>query len=61
MKKKNKRKSSFTLDDYVKAMKKGNREAESDLLGPGFHAVHRIHASKKNYTRKQKNKSEVAE
>lgn len=46
----------ITLDDYIKAIKVGNREAEKDLLGPGFHAVHHIHRSKKIYTRKDKHK-----
>ncbi|WP_291527811.1 hypothetical protein [Bacteroides sp. UBA939] len=46
----------FTLNDYLKAAKKGSREAEMELLGPGFHAVHRVHGSKKTYTRKAKHK-----
>lgn len=54
MRKKNKQ--SFSLDDYVKAMKKGSREAEQELLGPGFHATHRVHASVKTYNRKLKHK-----
>lgn len=52
------KKKGFTLDDYMKAAKKGSREAEQELLGPGFHAVHRIHRSKKTYTRKTKHKGE---
>jgi len=50
------KKKGFTLDDYIKAAKKGSREAEQELLGPGFHAVHRVHRSKKTYTRKPKHK-----
>lgn len=50
------KKKGFTLDDYMKAAKKGSREAEQELLGPGFHAVLRIHRSKKTYTRKTKHK-----
>ncbi|WP_018667704.1 hypothetical protein [Bacteroides gallinarum] len=50
------KKDKITLDDYIKAVKKGNREAEQELLGPGFHATHRIHSSKKTYTRKRKHK-----
>ena len=46
----------ITLDDYVKAMNKGSREAEQAMLGPGFHATHRIHRSKKTYIRKTKHK-----
>ena len=44
------------LSDAVKAMRKGNRESEFELLGPGFHSKHAIHKSEKNYTRKQKHK-----
>jgi hypothetical protein len=53
MKKKNK-KSSTTLEDYIKANRKGNREAEMELLGPGFHSNTKIHKSKKLYSRKEK-------
>ncbi len=49
--------SAITLDDYIKAMKKGGREAEKELMGPGFHATHRVHRSKKTYTRKAKHKN----
>lgn len=59
MKKKNR--SSFSLDDYIKAMKKGSRDAEKELLGPGFHTTHRVHTSVKNYDRKQKHKREWEE
>lgn len=45
-----------TLDDYIKASKIGNREAEMELKGPGFHSTSRIHRSKKTYTRKIKHK-----
>lgn len=45
------------LDDYIKAIRKGNREAEREILGHGFHAVNRIHKSKKTYTRKIKHKT----
>ena len=55
MKKKNK-KSSITLEDYIKANRKGHREAEIELLGPGFHSKNRIHKSEKIYTRKEKHK-----
>ncbi len=53
---KTRNKQSFSLDDYIKAMKKGNREAEQELLGPGFHSMHRVHVSEKTYNRKQKHK-----
>ena len=51
---KKKNKSSITLDDYIKAVKKGNREAEMELLGPGFHSNTKVHKSKKTYSRKEK-------
>jgi len=31
--------------DAIKAMRRGGREAEMELLGPGFHTRTRIHAS----------------
>lgn len=42
--------------DTVKAMRRGGREAEQELLGPGFHSRDRLHQSKKEYTRKLKHK-----
>ena len=42
--------------DAVKAMRRGNREAEQEMLGPGFHSFSRPHKSKKEYTRKLKHK-----
>lgn len=42
--------------DAIKAMKRGGREAEMEMLGPGFHSFSRTHKSKKTYTRKQKHK-----
>ena len=42
--------------DAIKAMRRGGREAEMELLGSGFHSFHRIHKSKKDYTRKLKHK-----
>ncbi len=42
--------------DTVKAMRRGGREAEMELLGPGFHSHNRIHKSDKIYTRKKKHK-----
>ena len=45
--------------DAIKAMRKGSREAEQELLGPGFHSFNRVHQSKKTYTRKTKHKSDA--
>lgn len=42
--------------DAIKAMRRGGREAELELFGPGFHSFHRLHKSKKDYTRKLKHK-----
>lgn len=53
-----KSKSRITIDDFVKAMKKANREAEQQMLGPGFHAKDKVHRSKKIYSRKNKHKRE---
>ena len=56
MKKKKKKKNAAPLDDVIKAMRRGNREGEQELLGPGFHSVRKVHVSKKTYTRKSKHK-----
>jgi hypothetical protein len=55
IRKKNKQKSR--LDDVIKAMRRGNREGQQEVLGPGFHATNRVHRSKKTYTRKLKHKN----
>ena len=55
--KKKKKKLPINLD-ALKAMRRGNREGEQDLLGPGFHASNRVHRSKKTYTRKTKHKQD---
>lgn len=52
------KKRQITLDDYIKAIKIGNREAEKEMFGPGFHATHRVHRSSKTYTRKIKHKGQ---
>ena len=57
MKKKKRKVVKTTMMDAIKAMKRGNREAEQELLGPGFHSFNRIHQSKKTYTRKVKHKN----
>ena len=44
--------------DAIKAMRRGGREAEMELLGPGFHSYTKIHKSDKVYTRKKKHKGE---
>ena len=42
--------------DVIKAMRRGGREAEMELLGLGFHSYTKIHKSDKVYTRKKKHK-----
>ena len=42
--------------DAIKAMRRGGREAEMELLGPGFHSHNRVYKSEKVYTRKKKHK-----
>ena len=42
--------------DAIKAIRRGGREAEMELLGPGFHSHNRIHKSDKIYSRKKKHK-----
>jgi len=49
-------KTTTTMMDAIKAMKRGNREAQQEMLGPGFHSFNRLHQSKKTYTRKVKHK-----
>ena len=42
--------------DAIKAMRRGGREAERELFGPGFHSFNKRYKSKKTYTRKVKHK-----
>lgn len=56
MKKKKHKVEKSTTMDAIKAMRRGGREAEQELLGPGFHSYDRTHKSKKTYTRKTKHK-----
>lgn len=52
------KKSSITLDDYIKAMKKGNREAEMELLGPGFHSNTKKFIRVRKFIQEKKNTME---
>ena len=56
MKKVRKKILKATNLDAIKAMRRGGREAEMELLGPGFHSHNKIHKSDKIYTRKKKHK-----
>lgn len=52
MKKKQQRKATI----QILAVRKGNRLAEREILGDGFHCRTRIKKSKKVYSRKNKHK-----
>ncbi len=56
MKKLKKKIQKTSTLDAIKAMRRGGREAEMELLGSGFHSQSRVHKSKKVYTRKKKHK-----
>ena len=58
MKKLKKKMLQLTTLDAIKAMRRGGREAEMELLGPGFHSHSKIHKSEKIYFRKKKHKRE---
>lgn len=54
-KKKNKNKGKITIEDYVKAVKKADREAQLEN-NVGWASVTRVHKSKKIYSRKNNRK-----
>lgn len=56
-----KKKEKSRLDDVIKALRRGNREGQQEVLGPGFHSTNRVHRSKKTYTRKTKHKGSSEE
>ena len=58
MKKVKKKTLHTTTLDAIKAMRRGGREAEMELLGPGFHSHNRVHKTEKIYTRKLKHKKD---
>ena len=43
--------------DYIKANRKGSRDAELED-STGWKSSHKVHASKKTYTRKRKHKND---
>lgn len=56
MKKKRKKSSKITIEDYIKAVKKANRDA--DLAeSPGWQRTTSVHKSKKTYNRKRDKKN----
>lgn len=50
------KKKTINYLDAIKAMRRGNREAEQELFGPSIHSHNKIHKSEKIYTRKKKHK-----
>lgn len=56
MAKKKNIKTTFTLTDYIKANRKGSRAAELED-STGFKSTHKVHKSKKTYSRKKKHKN----
>lgn len=44
--------------DYIKANRRGSREAELENEN-GWKAKHKVHHSKKNYSRKEKHKNNL--
>jgi len=45
----------ITEDDYIKANRRGSREAELENQS-GWNATHKVHKSKKDYCRNEKHK-----
>ena len=58
MKKVKKKTLHTTILDAIKAMRRGGREAEMEMLGPGCHSHNRVHKTEKIYTRKLKHKKD---
>ena len=50
-------KTRKTEDGYLKASRKGSRDAERDMMGDGFKSYNKVHKSQKEYSRKGKNNS----
>ena len=50
-----KKSKKYKNEDILKAVKRGNREAELENEN-GFVSIHKVHKSKKAYTRKPKHK-----
>lgn len=46
------------IPDIIKATRKGNREAQFEIFGPGFHTFHKVVKSKKVYNRNNYKKIE---
>ncbi|MDH6355267.1 hypothetical protein M2132_001606 [Dysgonomonas sp. PH5-45] len=59
-KKKNNKKRTINIDDYIKAVKKADREIQLEQSA-GWVAVNKIHKSKKVYSRKNLKKDYLNE
>jgi hypothetical protein len=46
----------MNISNELKAVRRGNREAEFEIFGPGFQSKTKIKKSKKLYSRKIKHK-----
>lgn len=46
----------MNISNELKAVRRGNREAEFEIFGPGFHSKTKIKKSNKLYSRKVKHK-----
>lgn len=55
-KKKKQSKAKITIDDYIKAVKKADREIQLSQ-SPGWKRITEVHKSKKIYNRKNNHKS----
>ena len=46
-------KYTINTNDTLKAIRRGNREAEFEVFGPGYHSKNKVQKSKRKYDRKQ--------
>lgn len=59
-KKKNQERGKITIQDYIKAVKKADRETQLET-NAGFTAITKVHKSKKLYNRKRDKKDYFGE
>ena len=50
------KKYTITQKDIIKAIRKGSRDAEFEIFGPGFHCKDHAKKSKKAYNRSKEKK-----
>jgi hypothetical protein len=58
MSKKRKNNKTFSFDDYIKANRRGSREAELED-STGWNSKHKIHKTPKDYKRNDKHKKQI--